>query len=94
MERQVMITMTVDELRTIIKEEVKAAVEETISYKQLPPLLNRQQLMELFSIKAPTVQKLLMRPDFPVLEKVGVGKLVPTDKLFEWIESHTRWREM
>ena len=93
MEKQVIITMTLDEFREIINEEVKAAVEETISYKQLPPLLNKDQLMEVLHIKASTLSKLMARPDFPVLENVGVGRLVPTDKLFEWIDRNGRWKD-
>lgn len=61
----------------------------TSPIRELPPLLTIADLMELMNIKRTKASELLGRPDFPVLREVGV--LIPTDKLFEWIDRHTQW---
>lgn len=57
--------------------------------QQLPPVLTREQLMELFHIKPTKTAELLGRSDFPVLREAGV--LIPADKLLEWIDDNTQW---
>lgn len=80
-----------DELRQMIREEVKQAVSDAISTKELPPLLTRKELMKLFHINQTKTSELLSRADFPVFREAGV--LIPTKALFEWIDKHTDWVE-
>ncbi|PAD69905.1 hypothetical protein CHH83_05725 [Bacillus sp. 7586-K] len=74
----------------IIKEEVTKALQD-FRTTQLPPMLTRQQFMDLLNIKQAKASELLNRPDFPVFREAGV--LVPTHMLFKWIEKHTSWVE-
>lgn len=74
----------------IIKEEVTKALQD-FRTTQLPPMLTRQQFMDLLNIKQAKASELLNRPDFPVFREAGV--LVPTHMLFKWIEKNTRWVE-
>ncbi|MCV9886272.1 DNA-binding protein [Metabacillus halosaccharovorans] len=74
----------------IIKEEVAKALQD-FRTTQLPPMLTRQQFMDLLNIKQAKASELLNRPDFPVFREAGV--LVPTHMLFKWIEKNTRWVE-
>ncbi|MCM3316150.1 helix-turn-helix domain-containing protein [Rummeliibacillus stabekisii] len=80
-----------EQLREIISEEVKKAVSEAVSRKELPPLLTRKELMELLHISQTKTSELLGRADFPVFREAGV--LIPTKSLFEWIDRHTDWVE-
>ncbi|MGF9979326.1 DNA-binding protein [Viridibacillus arvi] len=75
--------------REIIREEIKNALTEVVSFKELPPLLTRKELMQLFHIGETKTSELLARNDFPVLREAGV--LIPTNSLFEWIEKNTDW---
>lgn len=78
-------------LRQIIREEVREAVRDSVKSQELPPLLTRKEMMEVLHIGATKAAELMARPDFPVFREAGV--LIPTDKLFEWIDKHTRWVE-
>ncbi|TQE88655.1 DNA-binding protein [Ureibacillus terrenus] len=80
-----------EDFRQIIREEIKSAVAEVVRQNQLPPMLNRKQLMELFQIGQTKCSELLNRPDFPVFREAGV--LIPTHLLFQWIEKNTQWVE-
>lgn len=72
-------------MRPIIREELKSLNRA----KELPPLLTRKELMDLLHIGATKASELMARSDFPVLREAGV--LIPTDKLFLWIDRHTEW---
>ncbi|WP_017379771.1 hypothetical protein [Paenisporosarcina sp. TG-14] len=78
-------------LRSIIREEVRAAVSEAVKTKELPILITRKELMELFHISQTKVTELLGRSDFPVMREAGI--LIPTHLLFKWIERNTNWVE-
>lgn len=80
-----------EDFRQILREEIQSAVSEVVRQNQLPPMLNRKQLMELFQIGQTKCSELLNRPDFPVFREAGV--LIPTHLLFQWIEKNTRWVE-
>lgn len=88
---QVNLDLVNDELRQIIREEIKNAVADVIRENQLPPMLSRKQLMELLQIGPTKCSELLNRPDFPVFREAGV--LIPTHLLMKWIEKNTRWVE-
>ncbi|OQM47550.1 hypothetical protein B6A27_00210 [Anoxybacillus sp. UARK-01] len=83
--------ISIDQIRQVIHEEVTKAVDEVMKYRQsqLPPMLTRKQLMELFNISQTKCSELLNRADFPVFREAGV--LIPTHLLFKWIEKNTRW---
>ncbi|EMI15207.1 DNA-binding protein [Bacillus altitudinis] len=74
--------------REIIAEEVAKAMQD-FRTTQLPPMLTKKQLMELFNIKDTKASQLLNREDFPVFREAGL--LIPTHLLFKWIENNTRW---
>lgn len=78
-------------LRQIIREEMREVVKESIGTKELPPLLTIKELMELLHIGRSKAFELMAREDFPVLREAGV--LIPTDKLFKWIDKNTQWVE-
>lgn len=88
------VTMTVGDLRQIIQEENEKIKKELLletKSKQLPPLLTRKEIMQLFHIGQTKTSELLGRADFPVFRQAGV--LIPTKQLFEWIDRHTDWIE-
>ncbi|MGE8079062.1 DNA-binding protein [Peribacillus loiseleuriae] len=88
---QVNLDFADDNFREMLREEIKNAVADVIRQNQLPPMLTRKQLMELFNIGETKASELLNRSDFPVFREAGV--LIPTHMLFKWIEQHTRWFE-
>lgn len=84
------ISLNTEELREVIREEVKAAIQESLSQvKELPPFLTRSELKQLFHIGETKVSELLSRSDFPVLREAGV--LIPTHLLMKWVEANTDW---
>lgn len=85
------VAFDLEALRGIIREEVRAAVSEAVKTKELPHLLTRKELMELFHISQTKVTELLGRADFPVMREAGI--LIPTHLLFKWIEKNTNWIE-
>lgn len=74
-------------LRPVVREEIQALNKTT----ELPPLLTITDLMKLLNIGRTKASELLGRSDFPSCREVGV--LIPTDKLFQWIDRHTQWVE-
>ncbi|MEC1428822.1 DNA-binding protein [Bacillus sonorensis] len=76
--------------REIIAEEVAKAMQD-FRTTQLPPMLNKKDIMKLFGIQVTKASQLLNREDFPVFREAGV--LVPTHLLFKWIERNTQWVE-
>ncbi|MEK4085648.1 DNA-binding protein [Psychrobacillus sp. FSL K6-1415] len=78
-------------LREIIREEVREAIKDTVKTQQLPPMLTIQELMGVLHIGRSKAFELMARDDFPVCREAGV--LIPTDKLFKWIDYHTQWVE-
>lgn len=63
------VTMTIGELRQIIKEEIKQTLSETIITNELPPLLTRKELKQLFHIGETKTSELLGRADSRYLGK-------------------------
>lgn len=77
-----------EEIRNIVRKEIREALIEYKNVQELPPLLNRKELMQLFHISQTKTSELLGRADFPVFREAGV--LIPTKALFEWIEKNTK----
>lgn len=86
------IMLNAEELRTIIREEVEAAVQKVERKNELPPVLSRKEVMSLLQISHSKAAELFGRPDFPVCRELG-GVKVRTDKLFDWMDKHTQWVE-
>lgn len=95
MEQTVSITMSVEEFRSVINEEVKKVIKNQLEVQgriqQLPALLTREEFMKVMHISAPTATKIFDRQDFRVFRQ---GKLlIETEFLFEWIRKNSDWVE-
>ncbi|WP_342505905.1 DNA-binding protein [Sporosarcina sp. FSL K6-2383] len=76
-------------MRPVVREEIQEMMKSKSESQEWPPLLTVTQLKELFHIKSWKASELMGRPDFPVIREAGV--LIHRDKLFEWIDRHTKW---
>ncbi len=85
------VSFDMEALRAVIREEVVGAVQDVVEAQKLPPLLTRTEMMEVLRIGHSKAAELLARPDFPVFREGRL--LIPRDKLFEWVDQHTRWME-
>jgi hypothetical protein len=86
---QVNLDFADEKFREVLRDEIKNAVADIVRQSQLPHMMNKKELMKLLRIKDTKASELLNRPDFPVFREAGV--LIPTHKLFEWIDKNTRW---
>lgn len=57
-------------------------------YSDLPNILNADQLATTLGVSRARAYQLLNMADFPTL-KIGKRKLVPKDRLIEWIDRNT-----
>lgn len=91
MEEKVIITMSVEEFRSIIREELELArKEEPLKIKELPPLLTRTEVMDLMRISHSKAAELFGREDFKVFQLNPSGKiLVETEWLLGWIRKNS-----
>lgn len=88
MEQTILITMTAEDLRNIIREEVDAATKHLKPRKELPHFLTRKEAKELLRINETKMSELMGRPDFPVCREFGVK--IYTDDLLKWVEANTQ----
>lgn len=95
MDSNMLVTMTVEDLRKVVSEEVNKAMEKQVKVegfiKPLPALLSREEFMELMQISSTTATKIFDRPDFRVFRKGRI--LVETEFLFDWIRRNSDWVE-
>lgn len=77
-------------LQEVINIAVDKAIERHAIKSSLPPLLTKNQLMELLDIGSTKASELLNREDFPVIREFGNPR-VPTHLLMTWIDEHTGW---
>lgn len=91
MEQAMLITMSAEDFRTIVREEVAKAVVQKAETKELPHFLTRDETMKLLRISETKMSELMGRKDFPVCREFGVK--IYTEKLFEWVARHTSWVE-
>lgn len=61
---------------------------KTEAYANLPDILNADMLASTLGISRAGAYQLLNSAEFPTLQ-IGKRKLVPKDKLIQWIEQHT-----
>lgn len=91
MEQTILITMTAEDLRNIISEEVAKVAERIEPKRDLPHFLTREETKKLLRISETKMCELMGRPDFPVCREFGVK--IYTDELFNWIRSNAKWLE-
>ncbi len=87
MEQTVLITMSAEDFRTIIREEVAKATKHLEPRKELPFFLTVKEAKELLRISDSKMYELMGRPDFPVCREAGVK--IYTDELLAWVEANT-----
>lgn len=78
------------QLQDAINDAVDQAIERHALKSSLPPILTKQQLMDLLDVGATKAGELLNREDFPVIREFGHPR-VPTHSLMIWIDEHTEW---
>ena len=84
-------TFTKEEVEMLVSElskQLLPALLHEIQEKQLPPLMTRQEFMDLTGIGPTKCNELFNRSDFPVLRELGHPR-VPTKKFFEWVNKNT-----
>ncbi len=79
-----------EEFRQLFPEELEKAFTPKPLIRELPVLLTRNQLMEVFHIKSTKASALLRREDFPKFYEAG-RVLIPSKALLQWIDEHTEW---
>ncbi|PSL42164.1 hypothetical protein B0H99_101412 [Planomicrobium soli] len=89
MEQTILITMTAEDLRNIISEEVAKVAERIEPRRDLPHFLTREETKELLRISETKMCELMGRKDFPVCREFGVK--IYTDELFKWIRFNAKW---
>ena len=60
-----------------------------ITYDQLPPMLNAEDVQAVMNISRAGAYQLMHRADFPTI-LIGKRMVVPRDKFLEWVEKNTR----
>lgn len=94
MDSRPIVVLSVEELRTIIREAVREGIEEASlnlerpRIRQLPEELTRQEVMDLLQIKATKAAELFKLPGFPV-RREGKSLYVNTKQLFKWMDENT-----
>jgi len=78
------------EFRELFREELEKVFTPKPLIRELPILLTRDQLKELFDIKDTKASALLGRSDFPKFYEAG-RVLIPTKALLHWIDENTEW---
>ncbi|MFC4712269.1 DNA-binding protein [Planococcus dechangensis] len=86
-----LVTLTVEDLRQVIRDEVRsevhAAIKQMAPREELPRFLTREETKTLLRVSETKMSELLGRTDFPVSREFGVR--INTDELFKWIEANT-----
>lgn len=79
-----------DDLKEIIREEVRKAVGEALREKQLPILLSIQEAADLLGVSHTTMYRASKIQGFPSTTDFGHTKIV-TDLMLEWIKSRSNY---
>lgn len=86
-----LVTLTVEEFRQAIRDEVRsevhAAIKELAPREELPHFLTVEEAKALLRVSHSKMYELMGRSDFPVCREFGTK--IYTDKLFKWIEDNT-----
>lgn len=86
-----LVTLTVEDLRKVIRDEVRsevhAAIKQIAPREELPHFLTVEEAKALLRVSHSKMYELIGRSDFPVCREFGTK--IYTDKLFKWIEDNT-----
>lgn len=86
-----LVTLTVEDLRQVIRDEVRsevqAAIKQMAPREELPHFLTVEEAKALLRVSHSKMYELMGRSDFPVCREFGTK--IYTDKLFKWIEDNT-----
>lgn len=86
-----LVTLTVEDLRKVIRDEVRSEVHAAIKHlaprEELPHFLTVEEAKALLRVSHSKMYELMGRSDFPVCREFGTK--IYTDKLFKWIEDNT-----
>lgn len=80
----------VNDLKGVIREEIRQAVSEAFRDRQLPILLSLQEAADLLGVSHTTVYRASKIQGFPVTHDFGHAKIV-TDQLLQWIKSRSNY---
>ncbi len=80
----------VNDLKGVIREEIRQAVSEALRDRQLPILLSLQEAADLLGVSHTTVYRASKIQGFPVTHDFGHAKIV-TDQLLQWIKSRSNY---
>lgn len=89
-------TFTEEEVQNIaseIKKQLVPILLQELQQKQLPPILNRKQFMELAGIGDTKCNELFNRQGFPVTRELGHPRVI-TSEFFEWLKHSTNANEI
>lgn len=78
------------DLAELISREVKKAVAEAMTERQLPYLMTIQETADFLGVSYPTVYRASKIKGFPVTHDFGHTKVV-TDQLLEWIKNRSNY---
>lgn len=78
------VTLTVDQLRDLIRSEVKAALREKAPATPLPPVLTSEQAAVYLQMPVGVLRKRTQRGEVPSF-KIGAVLRYRRDELDEWI---------
>ena len=80
----------VNDLKDVIRSEVRQAVGEALRDRQLPILLSIQDAADLLGVSHTTVHRASKIQGFPVTHDFGHAKIV-TDQLLDWIKKRSNY---
>lgn|SRR5690554_4219901 len=83
----------IDSLVNEIKNQLVPVLVQELQSKQLPPILDRKQFMELVGISSTKCNELFNRSDFPVTRELGHPRVITKD-FFEWLSESTNRAEI
>lgn len=82
-------TVFQDQMQKLFQAAYEKGVEDGMKKYSYPPVLNVNHLIQILSVKRPTVSKITARPDFPKLTQIQAR--YPRDEVFEWIKNNSSY---
>lgn len=75
------------ELKELFHQSYQKGVEDARQERELPAILKKTDLMEVFQVSMPTVEKIIRIEGFPRFKHVAAR--YPRDEVFKWINANT-----